>query len=213
MPRFPFAFAPTVLAERVTASLAVGPRFSILCLGLVGALLAACGGGDSPKATPTVAASVVTAQLSPDGHSIPLCVSLGNGAEAPKSKDFPASVNPAQNIPAEQRNKVNVIVAGLDFYVGGENNFVLGITNKKDEPQGGAKVRITFYDLKDAASPKPYCQGEALQSAPGVGKEVKHVHAAGETHIHGGQDDGRVGYYIRVKFEHVGAWGDRKSVV
>src|SRR5215216_476845 len=62
--------------------------------------------------------------------------------------------DPARNVPADQVDKVNAVPAGSDFYVG-ENNFVLCVTNIKDEPQGGANVIATFYDLRDPANPKP----------------------------------------------------------
>jgi hypothetical protein len=114
--------------------------------------------------------------------------------------------DPARNVPADQVDKVNAVPAGSDFYVG-ENNFVFGVTNIKDEPQGGAKVIATFYDLRDPATPKPVFSAEAVQSAPGVGEEVNHTHAGGATHVHGGQDDDRVGYYVKVKFDHAGPWG------
>ena len=175
-----------------------------LFLALIGA---ACGGdsGGSKTAIDGGAPATPTLVASADGRVVPLCAAL-TGA-APASKNFPASSDPAKNIPEAQRNKVNVVVAGLDFYVGGENNFVFGVTDKKDEPQGGAKVRATLYDLKDPSNPKPYCQGEAVQSAPGVGKVVDHTHGDGSVHKHGGQDDSRVAYYLRVKFDHAGFWG------
>ncbi len=50
--------------------------------------------------------------------------------------------DPAKNVPADQIGKVNVIPAGSDWYVG-ENNFVFGLTNIKDEPQGGARAIAT----------------------------------------------------------------------
>jgi len=120
---------------------------------------------------------------------------------------FPASSDPARNIPADQRDKVNIVVAGSAFYAGAVNNFVFGITDKNDEPQGGATARVTFYDLKDGNNPKPVFQADAVQSAPGVGPTTEHIHTGGEVHTHGGADDNRVGYYVRVKFDHGGPWG------
>lgn len=114
--------------------------------------------------------------------------------------------DPAKNVPADQIGKVNVIPAGSDWYVG-ENNFVFGLTNIKDEPQGGATAVATFYDLRDPGNPKPAFTVEAVQSAPGVGKQVQHTHSGGEIHLHGGQDEDRVGYYARVKFTYAGQWG------
>jgi hypothetical protein len=155
--------------------------FLLACAALAAAaLLAACsGGGDDDKDT----------------------------AQPTAPSSFAPSSDPAKNIPPEQRDTVNVVIAGADFYAGAPNNFVFGITDKKDEPQGGARARATFYDLKDLKNPKPVFQAEAVQSAPGVGPDVEHVHAGGEVHSHGGQDDNRVGYYVKVTFSHAGAWG------
>lgn len=123
------------------------------------------------------------------------------------SDDFAGPTSdPARNIPPDQRGTVNAVVAGSDWYVG-ENNFVFGITDKNDEPQGGATARVTFYDLRDARNPKPVFTAAAVQSAPGVGDEVQHVHSAGDVHVHGGQDDDRVGYFVKATFDHAGAWG------
>lgn len=119
---------------------------------------------------------------------------------------FPTSSDPARNIPADQRNKVNIVVAGSDWFVG-ENNFVFGITDKQDKPQGKAKARATFYDLRDPKNPKPVQTVDAVQSAPGIGPKVTVTHANGETHTHGGEDDNRVGYYVKVNFDHPGGWG------
>lgn len=130
----------------------------------------------------------------------------GDDGGSGKATVFPTSSDPARNIPPDQRNKINVVVAGSDWYVG-QNNFVFGITDAKDDPQGGATARATFYDLRDPKNPKPVQQGDAIQSAPGVGPKVTVTHANGETHTHGGQDDNRVGYYIKVNFDHEGPWG------
>jgi len=119
---------------------------------------------------------------------------------------FPTSTDPGRNVPVEQRNQINVVIAGSDFFVG-KNNFVFGITNKKDEPQGGAKAKATFYDLRDPANPKPVFTVDATASAPGVGPVVTVTHSDGEKHTHGGQDEGRVGYYAPVTFDHAGGWG------
>lgn len=139
------------------------------------------------------------------GLSIVLLACGGDGDETPP-ETFPTTSDPARNIPPDQRGKINVVVAGSDFYVG-ENNFVFGITDANDLPQGGATARATFYDLTDPANPKPVFTVEAVQSAPGVGEEVRHVHAGGETHIHGGQDENRVGYFAPAVFDHAGPWG------
>ncbi|MFN0093212.1 MAG: hypothetical protein ACKVVT_00325 [Dehalococcoidia bacterium] len=160
----------------------------------------ACGGDDDDTAsTPAPVGG------NPAVAGVPLCLPVG-AAAAPKSKDFPESSNPAKNIPEAQRNKINLVVAAADLYVG-QNNFVFGVTDKLDEPQGGAKTRATLYDLRDPGNPKPVCQAEAVQSAPGVGPEVTHVHEGGAKHVHGGEDDNRVGYFIRANLDHAGPWG------
>ena len=186
-------------------------RLLPVVLGLA-AFAAACGDG-AGKAAPTaspadaaptavIAGGAAAPLTGPDG-GLALCVAP---EKAPSSKDFPPSVDPAKSIPVDQRNKVNVVVAGLDFYVG-DNNFVFGITNKQDQPEGGAKARVTFYDISDAKNPKAVCQAEAVESAPGVGTKVQHTHASGEAHTHGGEDDNRVGYFVRARFGHAGPWG------
>lgn len=139
-------------------------------------LLLACGGGDDDD----------NGNATPDG--------------------FPTTHDPARNIPEELRNKINVVIAGSDWYVG-ENNFVFGVTDANDQPQGGAEAVATFYDIRDQSNPKPYVTVPAVQSAPGVGEIVEHTHAGGEVHLHGGQDDNRVGYYVTVDFPHPGPWG------
>jgi hypothetical protein len=130
----------------------------------------------------------------------------GGASKTPAAADFKPSSDPASNVPPDQRGKINVVMAGDELTVG-KNNFVFGVTDKKDEPQGGAKAFATFYDLKDPRSPKLVFQAEAVQSAPGVGKVVEHTHANGEAHKHGGEDDNRVGYYLQVTFDHAGPWG------
>jgi hypothetical protein len=130
----------------------------------------------------------------------------GDDNSSGKATAFPTSSDPARNIPADQRNKINIVIAGADWHVG-ENNFVFGITDKQDEPQGGAKARATFYDLRDPKNPKPVQTMDAVQSAPGVGPKVTVTHANGETHTHGGEDENRVGYYVKVNFDHAGGWG------
>ena len=55
--------------------------------------------------------------------------------------------------------------------------------------------------------PKPVATVQAVQSAPGVGNIVEHVHSTGETHQHGGQDENRVGYYALIDFPFAGFWG------
>ena len=135
------------------------------------------------------------------------CGGDDDGDSADATNDFSTTPrDPARNIPEDQRDKVNIIPAGSDWFVG-QNNFVFGITNIKDEPQGGAKAVATFYDLRNPAEPKPMFSINAVQSAPGVGKEVQHTHGNGEVHIHGGQDEDRVGYFTSVNFPHDGTWG------
>lgn len=130
----------------------------------------------------------------------------GGDAANPQNDFSSTPRDPAKNIPADQVDKVNIVPAGSDWFVG-QNNFVFGITNIKDEPQGGAKAVATFYDLSDPRNPKPMVSVNAVQSAPGVGKQVNHTHEGGEVHVHGGQDDNRVGYFAPVSFPHDGTWG------
>jgi hypothetical protein len=136
--------------------------------------------------------------------ALPLLASCGG--DGGPSKSFGQSTDPSKPIPVDQLNNVNVVLAGSDWYVG-DNNFVFGITDGKDEPQGGAKATASFYDLSDAKNPKLVSTLDAVQSAPGVGPVVEVRHANGEVHKHGGQDENRVGYYVKVKFDHAGVWG------
>lgn len=133
-------------------------------------------------------------------------IACGGDDDSSPATAFPTTSDPARNIPPDQRGTINVVVAGSDFYVG-ENNFVFGITDANDLPQGGATARATFYDLREPGSPKPVFTVDAVQSAPGVGDEVSHVHAAGDVHVHGGQDEDRVGYFAPATFNYAGAWG------
>lgn len=135
-----------------------------------------------------------------------LALAACGGDDGGETEPFPTTHDPARNIPAEALGKINVVVAGSDFYVG-QNNFVFGITNAQDEPEGGATARATFYDLADAKDPKPVLTVNAVASAPGVGPQTQHLHAGGEVHVHGGQDEDRVGYYVPVEFTHAGPWG------
>jgi len=135
-----------------------------------------------------------------------LFTACGDGDE-PETDDFAGPTSdPARNIPPEQVGTVNAVVAGSDWYIG-VNNFVFGLTNSKDQPEGKAKARATFYDLRDPANPKPVFTADAIEGAPGVGPEVQHVHSGGELHVHGGQDEDRVGYYVAVEFDYAGNWG------
>lgn len=102
--------------------------------------------------------------------------------------------------------KINATVAGADWFVG-RNNFVIGITNDKDEPQGGAEVVIELYDLSDPKKPALVGEFKALASTPGGGVEVKHTHTNGGIHTHGGQGDDRAGYFVTLDFPHAGFWG------
>jgi hypothetical protein len=190
-------------------------RAATVSIFAIAALVASsCGGGGegnesvasttaSPGATTTTASGGPAITFTTPSGGLPECVAPGS---APTSKDFPPSADPARGVPAEQREKINAVAAGLDFFVG-ENNFVFGIVDLKNQPIGGAKTRVTFYDLADPKNPRPVCQGEAVQSAPGVGPLTQHIHGTGELHPHGGEDDARVGYFIRVKFDHAGTWG------
>jgi len=131
----------------------------------------------------------------------------GCGGGSAKKDDFGKSPDQSQAIPKDQVQPVNVILAGGDWFVG-QNNFVFGITDGKDQPQGGAKAVATFYDIRDLNNPKPVGTPiEAVQSAPGAGAKVTHTHANGDAHVHGGEDDNRVGYYAPVSFGHAGNWG------
>lgn len=130
----------------------------------------------------------------------------GDDDDAAPPTAFPTSSDPSRNIPPEDRQQVNLVVAASDLYVG-DNNFVFGITDENDEPIGGAKAKATFYDLREAGKPKPVFTVDAIESAPGVGEEVTHIHAGGETHEHGGEDENRVAYYTDVAFNYAGFWG------
>jgi len=137
------------------------------------------------------------------------CGSDGDGGgttpmASPTSFDQP--VRPDQAIPTEQVQVVNAIPAGGHWVVG-DNNFVVGITDADDEPQGGATVEITFFDNANTPQQRERFTATATQSAPGVGPEVVHIHGDGEEHVHGGQDENRVGYYTRVTFDQPGIWG------
>jgi len=133
-------------------------------------------------------------------------VALFAGACGGGDKEFEPSSDPARNIDVAQVKKVNAVIAGSEWAVG-TNNFVVGITDEKDEPQSGATVKMTFYDIRDAANPKQLFVVDGVQSAPGVGPTVEHLHTSGDTHTHGGEDDGRVGYFARVNFTYAGNWG------
>ncbi|MFQ5380898.1 MAG: hypothetical protein ACE5EF_04645 [Dehalococcoidia bacterium] len=119
---------------------------------------------------------------------------------------FPTSADPSGPLPTGQVRTINAIIAGSEWLVG-HNNFVVGITDENDQPQGGAIVEATFFDLQDPSNPQPVATVAGVESAPGVGEEVTHVHEGGETHIHGGEDEDRVGYYFPVDFSHPGQWG------
>ena len=127
------------------------------------------------------------------------------GTAGSATQAFATSVPASDTIPKDQLGQINVVLAGNDYHVG-RNNFVFGITNLEDEPQGGATARATFYDLKDPRNPTPVGSFDAVESAPGVGPVVVHQHVDGE-HTHGGQDDNRVGYYVDFTFPHAGYWG------
>lgn len=130
----------------------------------------------------------------------------GSNSSPSSATAFPTGRDPAKNIPKAELGIVNLVPAGTDFYVG-QNNFVFGITNKNDEPQGGATAHVTFYDLKDPKNPKPVSEADAVEGHPGVGPITTVTHADGETHTHGGENENRVGYYVAVKFDHDGPWG------
>lgn len=129
----------------------------------------------------------------------------GGDDDAGGTQSFPTTTDPAKPLEGKVR-KINAVVAGSDW-VAGDNNFVFGITDEKDEPIGGAKAKATFFDLRDSRNPKPLFSVDAVESAPGVGKVVEHKHAGGEVHKHGGQEDNRVGYYARAGFTYAGLWG------
>ncbi|MCC6381600.1 MAG: hypothetical protein IT304_03780 [Dehalococcoidia bacterium] len=135
-----------------------------------------------------------------------LFLACGGDDSSDSGNSFPVSSDPAKNVPKDQLNKINLVVAGYDWHVG-KNNFVFGITDKNDEPQGGAQAVATFYDLRDQNHPKPLFQAQAVASAPGVHAATEHVHPGGEVHVHGGEDENRVGYYATVSFDHPGFWG------
>ena len=171
--------------------------------------LSACSGGGggaaSPGAeSPTTGAGVPRATATPPNAPaavLPTCYAPGT---AINGSPFPAKVDPAKD-QVGKKSTIAVVPATADVYVG-TNNFVFGITNTNNEPQPGAKVRATVYDLKDGKT-TPVCQFEPLLSAPGVGPESNHTHAGGVQHIHGGEDASRVVYYARVPFAREGPWG------
>lgn len=205
---------PPALRSDILTGMLHRVRFLLPAVLALAAFAAACG-GDQDDAGPTAspANSTPSAATVPPGATAVSLTGPDGGLtlclppdKAPLSKDFPPSVDPAKSIPEDQRNKVNVVVAGLDFYVG-DNNFVFGITNKQDQPEGKAKARVTFYDISEPKTPKAVCQAEAVESAPGVGTQVQHIHATGDVHTHGGEDDNRVGYFVRARFGYAGAWG------
>jgi hypothetical protein len=140
--------------------------------------------------------------------ALPLLLALAacGGDDDDDAAAFPTSSDPARNIPQEDRKPVNLVIASSDLFIG-VNNFVIGITDKNDEPIGGAKATATFYDLRESGKPKPVFTAEAVQSAPGVGEKVTHVHGDGQKHEHGGEDEDRVGYFSRVTFNYAGFWG------
>ena len=135
-----------------------------------------------------------------------LMLGCGGGGDSGEATPFPTSSDPSRNIPPDQLREINVVMAGADWYKG-DNNFVFGITNAKDEPEGGAVATAIFYDLRDSKNPKPVFTALAVASAPGVGPKTEHLHPGGEKHVHGGQDENRVGYYVKVNFDHAGFWG------
>jgi len=123
-----------------------------------------------------------------------------------KAASTVSSADPIASIPQEQIGRIVAVLAGSDWHVG-VNNFVFGITNIKNEPQNTSTVSATFYDLKDQKHPKPLFTVAPTASAPNVGPAVVHTHTDGAQHTHGGPDDGRVGYYAKVTFDHPGFWG------
>ena len=131
----------------------------------------------------------------------------GNGDGSVPAGDFPI-LDIAQNIPADQRGVINAQPAATELTVG-KNHLAFGITDKNDEPQSGASdVAVTIYDLSEPSKPKAFATTQVVvQSAPGVGPIVQHEHPGGEVHEHGGEDDGRVGYYTDIEFPHAGEWG------
>ena len=144
--------------------------------------------------------------LLPLAITVLVALPLAACGDGPATEAFPTSTDPAQAVPTNQRNGINVVVAGSDWFVG-ENNFVFGITDINDNPQGGATATATFFDLRDPSNPKPAFTRGAVASAPGVGAKTQHVHANGETHAHGGAEEDRVGYFVTVTFDHPGFWG------
>lgn len=127
-------------------------------------------------------------------------------ATATATTAFGTPQNPANPLPTGTTADITAVLLGGDFYVG-ENQFAVGLLNNKDELQGGATVTVTFYDLSDPRNPKPLETLATVQSAPGVGPVKTVVHANGESHTHGGEDDNRVGYFVPYNFPHAGTWG------
>jgi hypothetical protein len=193
----------------------VKPRTIVLpALALGGLILGGCsGGGDSPQTAITTTTSAtgsaapgtpIATTTGPGGvvSALPACYKPGT---VPPGSAFKADADPARSIPRGEQEGIRLVAASADTHRG-ENNLAIGITDTKDQPIGGAKIRLTVYDLKDGKQ-TPVCQVEPLASAPGVGPEFNHKHSDGSNHVHGGETDDRIAYYARIPFDRSGPWG------
>src|SRR3954451_21819610 len=118
---------------------------------------------------PAIAAGVLFLSACGDDSS--------KGTASPTGTAFAQSSDQSQQGPSED-GAVNTVLAGADWYVG-KNNFVIGITNAKGQPQGGATAKVTIYDLADSKNPKAVATVDAIASAPGTGPVVVHQHPDG----------------------------------
>jgi hypothetical protein len=126
-----------------------------------------------------------------------------DGDASPTVLATPGTVQPG---PADDLREIRIELTGGDLFPG-PSNFVFGILDENGQPQGGATVTVTFYDVSDPQKPRDVGTFDAIESAPGVGDVVEHRHENGEIHNHGGQDDDRVVYFVPVTFPHAGSWG------
>lgn len=177
-------------------------------LGLLGM---GCGGGDSDAAstpatggTTTGVASSAGAPVSLDApllvNGLPACLPPGSTV---KGSPFAANADPIKG--GGGAAGISLVPAGGDIHKG-DLNLVLGITDISGQPIGDAKVRLTLYDISGNAQ-TPYCQVEAVASAPGTGEEFVHTHVDGALHTHGGEDADRAAYYSHVSFPKAGPYG------
>jgi hypothetical protein len=108
--------------------------------------------------------------------------------------------------PPDERKTILVSAVAADLYKG-VNNLSIGIADPQTNlPIGGSQVRMTLYKISGETQ-QPVCQVEGVSSAPGVGPPSEHLHAGGEVHVHGGEDENRSVHYAHVEFDAAGNWG------